>query len=64
MSGTLTAAQEGVREGAVKVFVCVCVVPTCVRADEGEADGLTDDILIGLRCQMPASQAGPVQPRL
>ena len=59
MSGTLTAAQEGVREGAVKVFVsvCLCAVPTCIRADEGEAGGHTDDILIGLRCQMPASQA-------
>lgn len=66
MSGTLTAAQEeGVREGAVRVFLCVCVVvcmPTCVHTDEGEGGGITVDILIGRRCQMPAFKAGQASP--
>lgn len=62
MSGTLTAAQESVREGAVRVYLCVCTVCmlTRVHTDEAEAVGFIDDILIGLRCQMPASKAGPV----
>lgn len=54
MSGTLTAAHEGVREGAVRVFVCVwggglvVYMPTCIRTDEGEGGRITDDLLIGL----------------
>lgn len=41
-----------------RAVTVLCALPKCVRTDEGEGGRIPVDILIGRRCQMPASKGG------